>query len=270
MADDQADDRHGKHGNAPVFSGDDEDFERWKSRVDLWIHDTTPKEEKQAARIVNSQTNKDVIDLLLNLPEDKLKTKEGVQLILDTMEEHYGKDPHTLAWQTFVVFFLLTRKPGEKATEFVRRLENAYRKIQAYDSEIKINDRTLGMIALLRLDLSETDRNLIITKCPELTPKKIVRAITASFTKDPQSVSQHSKGNIEPTFGEQSFTAYDESSDEAIAYFTQKFGKGPGPGLVCHRCGKKNHRAVDCQTPWEKIERVKKSNGYTQHLRASP
>ena len=96
MADDQADDRHGKHGNAPVFSGDDEDFERWKSRVDLWIHDTTLKEEKQAARIVNSQTNKDVIDLLLNLPNDKLKTNEGVQLILDTLEEQYGKDPHTL------------------------------------------------------------------------------------------------------------------------------------------------------------------------------
>ena len=65
MTDEQTDRLAGKGSNAPVFSGEDEDFDRWMKRLELWLHDTNVKEDKQAARIVNSQTNGAVLDLLL-------------------------------------------------------------------------------------------------------------------------------------------------------------------------------------------------------------
>ena len=221
-------------------------------RLELWLHDTNVKEDKQAARIVNSQTKGAVLDLLLDIPMAQLKTKEGVQLIIEAMEKTFGKDKAVLAWQAFVQFFLMERNEGEKAVDFVRRMENQFHKVQGHDAEVRINDRTLAMIALMRLDLNETDRAQILTRCgTELTPKKVVRAIQALFTKDPKAISKPM------TFD----TVHSFVSEEDHALFVKRFGKAPGAGLVCHRCGKSGHVARDCQTPWEKIVRVRESNG---------
>ena len=253
MTDEQTDGRlEGKGSNAPVFSGEDEDFDRWMKRLELWLHDTNVKEDKQAARIVNSQTNGAVLDLLLDIPMAQLKTKEGVQLIIEAMEKTFGKDKAVLAWQAFVQFFLMERNEGEKAVDFVRRMENQFHKVQGHDAEVRINDRTLAMIALMRLDLNETDRAQILTRCgTELTPKKVVRAIQALFTKDPKSIPKPMPLD----------TVHSFVSEEDHALFVKRFGKAPGAGLVCHRCGKSGHVARDCQTPWEKIVRVREANG---------
>ena len=70
-------------------------------RLELWLHDTNVKEDKQAARIVNSQTNGVVLDFSLDIPMAQLKTKEGMQLIIDAMEKTFGKDKAVRAWRAF-------------------------------------------------------------------------------------------------------------------------------------------------------------------------
>ena len=197
-----------------MFSGDDEEFEMWKQLVSLWLHDNSLKEDKLSARIVNSQKVASVIQLMLQVPMDKLKTKQGVQMIMDLMEKTYSKDERLLAWQAFAEFLVTVRKDDEKAVDFVRRLESAFRKVQGYDSEVQINDRTLAMIALLRLDLSDTDRALIVSNpiCAEdFSPKKVIRAIQNTFTKDPQPISKQAKPNKAV---ENTFMSADDDEDE--------------------------------------------------------
>jgi len=59
----------------------------------------------------------------------------------------------------------------------------------------------------------------------------------------------------------ETFAAFDSGED--IALFVKRFGKQPGPGVTCHRCGKSGHIARDCETDWAKCKKIFHANGFS-------
>ena len=112
-----------------------------------------------------------------------------------------------------------------------------------------MSDRTLVMLALLRLKISKSDRNAIIRKmAATMTPRHVVQAID-ELEHDPEMVDDD--------VPKRSTMAAPVAEDEA---FYGKNKSGPGQPMVCHRCGMKGHFARFCRVPWEKIDHDKMKN----------
>ena len=56
--------------NAPTFGGDPEDFERWARLVRSWKKLSTMKPEKHAHKIMLSQTNAEVLEVMMSIDEE--------------------------------------------------------------------------------------------------------------------------------------------------------------------------------------------------------
>ena len=139
----------------PVFDGDHR-YLRWCRLVGLWMSSIKDSDKPRAAStLINAQTNDDVIDYMLEVPDEKLKTADGVALLIEKLNEYYAKDTAHLAWAAFYDFCVGGRKRGENAAEFTRQFKQRYAKVTAHDPECKISERMLSLVLLFQLGMSE-------------------------------------------------------------------------------------------------------------------
>ena len=171
------------------------------------------------------------------------------------MAKVYGRSKESLAWPSLHDFDRTIRRRGESCVDFIRRFEIAFSMAKGYDAEIAMSDRTLAMLCLNWMCISQTDRTGIITKIKteDMNIRKLSALIGDVVTSDP---FYHEPGK-EDVSVEQAFLG----DNEEAAVFAKRFGKQPGSEVVCHRCRKSGYLARDCLTPWEKCARIRESNG---------
>ena len=252
---------------APVFSGNSDDLEEWILEVELWQFTTSLKEEKLAAKLITSQHDAMTKTVMLRVPKDTIKSKEGLANVLTCMMKYYGSTPEDLAWPHFQKYDTMIRQLKQTAQDFVLAYEMAYEKAKSTDPEISVSDRTLAMSALRRLNLVKSERASIIAHMVaknNVTTRGIVNAIKTLYEGDvnQKDNAQQPKKDTMGTFQkeEMSFMAPEDgeiNDDDDTALFMRnknnKFRSTPSAnGKICERCGKPNHEAKDCMLDWNK------------------
>ena len=169
-------------GKPPIFSGDAKDFPLWLRKVELWMSLMVPKEKSKAgAKLVNAQTNDVVSGYMLEVPNSMIMTDDGVDAIIAKLKVYFGKADELSAWDLFLKWWMAKRSTNENAKAFCRLFMHSYSEIKNYDAELKISDRMLSFILIAQLNLSSTNRALIMSNLEkstsDITPQKVLEAL---------------------------------------------------------------------------------------------
>ena len=146
---------HSTGRRPPIFDGEPHHYLRWVRLVGLWqscIKDSD--KPKAASALINAQINDEVVDYMLEVPDERLQTAGGVERLIEKMNEYYEKDTAHIAWAAFYDFWVGRLKQGQTAAEFARQLKQRYAKVTAHEPECKISEPMLSMVLLLQLSIS--------------------------------------------------------------------------------------------------------------------
>ena len=161
---------------------------------------------RAASALINAQTNDDVIDYMLEVPDEQLKTAQGVELLIEKLNEYYAKDTAHLAWAAFYDFWVGRRKRGETAAEFTRQFKQRYAKVTAHDPECKISERRLSLVLLFQLGMSEQSRALVLANMKDQTCAQVVHSVEHLF-----------KGNLPVEDGDDGERSYSSNAENGSA-----------------------------------------------------
>ena len=263
--------------HAPTFSGDPEDFERWARLVRSWKKLSTMKPEKQAHKIMLSQTNAEVLEVMMSIDEETVDGPNRLDIMMKVMTEKYAIDREDLAWPAHDNFDSMVRNKNETAEKFVLRYELAYHKARSYDKELMISDRSLTMSCMRRLNITTADRAAIIGQMKgKMTTRALVKAMKSLYEGDvPQKADTNTKTTKEKKEDMSLMSAEEEGAegaeDDSAAYFSKfnnknnktRFTKGfSKEDVFCTRCGKDGHDAADCVLSWQQGQKSKRENAH--------
>ena len=249
--------------NAPTFSGKADDFERFSKMVRYWKIQSPLKPEKLAGKLILCQTDSQVLDVLMDLDEKTVESEGGLDAVMAALAAKYKIDSEDMAWPSFDAFDSINRGKNESGEQFVLRFELLYSKVRSYDSEFTMSDRSLAMLCLRRMNITQEHRALILGQITgPITTRKIVKAIKKVFTSDvPQEITPKEKK--EDTVEGVVFMAPEdgEMDDNDNAYFIRKGNKffparnnnnhKNDNAMICERCGKSGHEAANCTLNWQ-------------------
>ena len=263
--------------NAPIFSGKSEDFERFPKMVRYWKSQSPLKPEKLAGKLILCQTDPHVLDIIMDLDEAEVESSNGLQTVMAALAEKYKIDSDDMASPAFDEFDAISRGMNETGAQFVLRFEIAYAKVRSYDKEFMMSDRSLAMLCLRRMNISQEHRALLIgnIKAPTTTRKIFVKAIKTVFKSDvpqetvPKVKKEKKEEDIATEEKGEAFMApesdlIDDSMDDN-AYFVRKGNKfvpvrnnnnynsssKNDNAMICERCGKSGHEAANCTLNWQ-------------------
>ena len=207
------------------------------------------------------QTDAQVLDVLMDLDEKTVESEGGLDAVTSALAEKYKIDNEDMAWPSFDAFDSINRGKNESGEQFVLRFELSYSKVRSYDSEFTMSDRSLAMLCLRRMNITQEHRALILGQINgPITTRKIVKAIKKVFTSDvPQEITPKDKKEDTVSTDEKgvAFMAPedDEMDDNDNAYFIRKGNKffparnnnhKNDNAMICERCGKPGHEAPSC------------------------
>ena len=256
-----ADASQGGGGKPPVFSGKGIDYADWKTEAGVWAHVCRKPKDKIAGLLFLAQDQKMVKKVMMSITEEKMNSENGYKLMMEAMDKKYLKPADTLSWAHFDRFDTMTRGKNERSEDFLLRFELAFTDAQRYDSKLQSSPRMLALMALKRMQISRFDRAQILAGMKdEVNLETLQQALDKFYDeKDVPWVSNGGADTIAETV--ETFAAFDSGED--IALFVKRFGKQPGPGVTCHRCGKSGHIARDCETDWAKCKKIFHANGFS-------
>ena len=143
----------------------------------------TDKEKTKAGSklILAHQHLDDVVGYMMEVPKEKVETIDGVEHIIQKMNEYFAKEEN-LAWSAFYDWFNFRRKKGQTGADFCRGFQRRYNQLKRHDSECNMSERMLSMFLLMQLGLSETNRSLVLTSMTALN-KHTCHGVQGAFTK---------------------------------------------------------------------------------------
>ena len=93
---------------------------------------------------------------------DKLiENAEGVDLIIKTLENWYGKESSVDLYQSFIQWKEMKRGSGQDVLDFITKYEDAYNRLQNFGETI--SDKLRAMLLLESSDLSYLTHNLVLS-----------------------------------------------------------------------------------------------------------
>ena len=171
----------------PVFDGEEQHYLQWLQLLGFWLSPMTDKEKTKAGSklILAHQHLDDVVGYMMEVPKEKVETIDGVEHIIQKMNEYFAKEEH-LAWSAFYDWFNFRRKKGQTGADFCRGFQRRYNQLKRHDSECNMSERMLSMFLLMQLGLSETNRSLVLTSMTALkkhTCNGVQGVLTSQFKK---------------------------------------------------------------------------------------
>ena len=180
------------HSKPPAMC---EPYSNWKLLIDLWSESSDYSAAQQGPVLVLSLTG-DARDAALSIPKERLKSEEGVKIILDKLDTLYAKDETQLAFLAFDKFVKYRRPSTMDIHEFLRKFELLKNKCETY--RFVIPENILAYFMLLCANLPEDKNDIIRATIQEFTVDKMRGQILRVFTEltgSPSSSGSNSNSN---------------------------------------------------------------------------
>ena len=183
--------------NVPILDSEGADLEDYKIRAHKWCRLTKIKKSDQAETLQLALPKKP-FGITKRIHKDVLHSAEGVQALLDKLDEHYIPDKlqHTMAvWEKFM---RITRKPSELMINHIQKFMEAFESFQDIDAKIECPDRIVAMMLLASCNLKDEDKKIITAQMEEPPATKnligiLKRVMTADKTAMETNESESDK-----------------------------------------------------------------------------
>ena len=147
----------------PAFISTKKTYATYEKDLKRWTTLTTLAPEKQANMVIHFIPDEDPIKEKIDtqMTDTELSCKEGINNLLKFLAEIYKTDDMGEAYDNYVEFVKLRRKPGVSIKTFISEWENSYHKVK--NNGCDMSDMVLAFNLLDTADLSEMDRKLVLT-----------------------------------------------------------------------------------------------------------
>ena len=172
--------------NVPKLDDAGTDYEDYKIRVKKWCRLSKIKKNDQAETLQLEMTKKP-FGITKRIPYDVLHSANGVQELLNKLDEHFIPDKlqHTMAvWENFI---LIKRKQNELMINHIQKFMDAFESFQDIDAKIECPDMIVAMLLLTSCSLNDEDKKIITAQMEEPPATKnligiLKRVMTADKT----------------------------------------------------------------------------------------
>ena len=150
-----------KNMQPPDMIKDADDFFKYKKRLQRWSRLCSLSPQAQFDVVMNSI---DVSHPLCDRLEDEIGDSEeantqGINVILEKLEEIYGKEEEIDAFKNYKEFEEKFRKDGQDLLQFLNEWEALYNKLKAKGDTL--SDRILAFKLIVACNLDETEHKLV-------------------------------------------------------------------------------------------------------------
>ena len=250
--------------NPPALD-EDKSYETWKSEIDIWRLMTDVEKERQALALVLSLSGQ-ARQRALEIEVADLNKADGVDTLLESLEELFLKDKIDLAYETYSKFEQFKKTDSMSMTEYIVEYERLYTRCKRYD--MTLPDAVLSFRLLDNSKLTLEQRQLALTAAKDLKFETMKTALKQIFTDIPKScfTTPGACINIDKSGKQQEYAYYtrESSSKHKKTYQSNKLNplNKYGKPSRCVICQSIYHWKKDCP---HQVERTKKVN-LTEHV----
>ena len=208
-------------------------YSSWKRKITIWQCGTTLDTTKQAARVIQALEGK-ALDFATRISIEKIKSANGVELVLAELDKHFKKDETQTAFIT-AENFENYRRTDESISEYIE--EFCRRKDLVDECDVfgsgSYKDGILAYRLLKQASLTPTENQLIRATIPKLTFENMVN--TMKKTLGDLVIMEGSDTNSSPTvpikqeptyLQNEEDTDYEQYSEEQQFYGNNFRGRG--------------------------------------------
>ena len=133
-----------------------EPYANWKLLIELWSESTDYTPVQQGPILVLNLTG-DARDAALSITKERLKSSDGLKLIMEKLDTLYAKDATQLAFLAFDKFVKYRRPDNMDVNEFLRKFELMKNKCETYEFVIPENILAYFMLSCANLPKDKED-----------------------------------------------------------------------------------------------------------------
>jgi len=263
----------------PTF--EKKDYCQWKKEVELWQMLTEMDKTKQGVALALSLEGK-AREIAIAIDKSLLTTDDGVKNVLTELDKLFEKEKTYQMYEAYTKFENLRKTEAMSMLDYIVEFEQLNKKC----TNLKIDtDALLALKLLYNANLSEQQRQLALTACPQMKYETMKNVLTRIFTNNKTDLQMNSEVEIKE---EALIAENDGRRRESVrssmyrgarfrGYNRRTIGRGTGRmnpvfnGVVsrCNVCQSTHHWAKDCPHANKNVnmtENVEKHSEETVHM----
>ena len=155
-------------------------YANWKEEIGIWKDFIELADEKKGPAVFLSLTGQARDAVRENVPNDKLKDKDGVKNVLDCLDKLYLKDSTCLAYEAYEEFEKFVRPSDMKISDYIIKFEQLYSK--AKNHSMTVSDGAVAYRLLNSAGLSESHKQLVRATVSEMKYDTMKKQLKKVFT----------------------------------------------------------------------------------------
>ena len=216
----------GKTTEIPALEDDGNEYINWKIRINKWTTVTNVPKAKRATLIQLALGDKG-FQATKWIPDEILKSSEGVKTLLETLDEIYIPDKVRHRIAIFAKFNDLRRKENESILDHMQKFMDIYQEYRSMIPNFTYDDSTLALQLLTSSKLSEEDTKVVSAQMQDPPNskdlQKIMRRVFA-HSEENKKLNEYKDNNSDIFIAGSSKEHKEKDSSHTTLYTRDKKG----------------------------------------------
>ena len=216
----------GKTTEIPALEDDGNEYINWKIRINKWTTVTNVPKAKRATLIQLALGDKG-FQATKWIPDEILKSSEGVKTLLETLDEIYIPDKLRHRIAIFAKFNDLRRKENESILDHMQKFMDIYQEYRSMIPNFTYDDSTLALQLLTSSKLSEEDTKVVSAQMQDPPNskdlQKIMRRVFA-HSEENKKLNEYKDNNSDIFIAGSSKEHKEKDSSHTTLYTRDKKG----------------------------------------------
>ena len=171
----------------PTF--EKKDYCQWKKEVELWQMLTEMDKTKQGVALALSLEGK-AREIAITIDKSLLTADDGVKNVLTELDKLFEKEKTYQMYEAYTKFENLRKTEAMSMLDYIVEFEQLNKKC----TNLKIDtDALLALKLLYNANLSEQQRQLALTACPQMKYETMKNVLTRIFTNNKTELQMNSE-----------------------------------------------------------------------------